>query len=98
MKKLSYEEFTQKLKSYTYDSIEDAVAAITENGDFDRLEALLFIVHYKGKSKISKEVYDQLSNLPKVFLETIIESILSENNVADIFGHDEDDDTHSIDD
>ena len=98
MKTLSYEKFVQKLKSYTYDSIADAAAAITEGEDFDRLEALLFIVHYKGKDKISKEVYNQLSSLPKIYFDLIIKDILSENNVFNSFEHDEDENPHNIDD
>ena len=98
MKELAYEEFIQELKSYAYDSIDDALAAITEDGDFNRLEALLFIVHYKGKDKISKEVYNQLSSLPKIYFDLIIKDILSENNVFNSFEHDEDENPHNIDD
>ncbi|MBD8954274.1 MAG: hypothetical protein EGQ71_04500 [Dialister sp.] len=98
MKKATYEEFIQKLKTYNYDSIEEAAVAITEDGDFDRLEALLFIVHYGHGDEISKDVYDQLAIIPKMYLDGMIEQTLSENDGSEIFGYDEDADTYSIDD
>lgn len=72
--------------------------AITEDGDFDRLEALLFIVHYGHGDEISKDVYDQLAIIPKMYLDGMIEQTLSENDGSEIFGYDEDADTYSIDD
>lgn len=98
MKTLSYEKFVQKLKSYAYDSIEDASAAITDEGSFDKLESLLFIVHYRHGDEINKEEYDELISKRKTELESIVEYILSENDGSDIFGYDKDDDTHSVDD
>lgn len=98
MKKVTYEEFIQKLKSYHYDSLEDAAAAVSEDDDFDRLEALLFIVHYGHGDEISKDVYDELSTISKVYLEPMIEDILSENDGSETFGYAEDADTYSVDD
>lgn len=59
---INYNEFTKELKSYYYDSLEDAAAAIYEDGVFDKLEALLFIVHYEHDGKINKEEYKELSS------------------------------------
>ncbi len=98
MKKVTYKEFVQKLKTYNYNSIEEAAAAITEDGAFDRLEALLFIVHYGHGDEISKDVYDQLAIIPKMYLVGMVEKTLSENDGSEIFGYDEDADTYSIDD
>lgn len=82
MKKATYEEFIQKLKTYNYDSIEEAAVAITEGGDFDRLEALLFIVHYGYGGEIERELYNQLSNTAEFWLEVVIEKILAKVNAA----------------
>lgn len=98
MKKVTYEKFIQKLKTYSYDSIEEAVAAITEDESFDRLEALLFIVHYGHGDEISKEEYDELFSKRKRDLEPIIKYVLDENDGSDVFGYNEDDDTYSVDD
>lgn len=94
----NFEEFTKELKSYSYDSIEDAAAAIYEDEDFDPQEAMLFIVHYGHDDEISKDVYEELSIIAKPYLETLIKNILDENDGSDIFGYDEDDDTYSVDD
>lgn len=79
---MTYEEFTKELESYHYDSLEDAVAAITEDGGFDQIEALLFIVHYGHGGEIEREIYDKLSNVPKFWLEPMIEKILAKDNAA----------------
>ena len=34
---INYNEFTKELKSYYYDSLEDAAAAIYEDGVFDKV-------------------------------------------------------------
>lgn len=79
---MTYEEFTKELESYHYDSLEDAVAAITEDGRFDQIEALLFIVHYGYGGEIERELYNQLSNAAEFWLEAIIEKILAKDNAA----------------
>ena len=94
----NYEEFTKELKSYNYDSIEEAAAAIYEDGLFDKLEAMRFIVRYEYEDEISEEEFDELSSKRKRELETTLREILDENDGSDIFGHDEDDDTWSVDD
>lgn len=95
---INYNEFTKELKSYYYDFLEDAAAAIYEDGVFDKLEALLFIVHYEHDGKINKEEYKELSSKKRNDLEAIIENIRDENDGSDIFGHSEDEDTYSFDD
>lgn len=79
---MTYEEFTKELESYHYDSLEDAVAAITEDGGFDQIEALLFIVHYGYGGEIERELYNQLSNTAEFWLEVVIEKILAKDNAA----------------
>ncbi len=95
---LEYDEFTKEMKFYNHDSIEDAAAAIYEDGLFDKPEAMRFIVRYEHKDEISKEEFDELCSKKERELEIIIKDILDENDGSDIFGHEEDDDTWSVDD
>lgn len=95
-----YKAFKKKLDNYRPTSIEEAANAVydKETGLFDKSEALLFIVYFGYDGDISKEdYYDLCSERPEA-LEARIQEIKRDNDGSDIFGHDEDDDTYSLDD